>query len=221
MMWLGYDLTKLICWLFIKLGFGLEVSGQAHVPTRGPFIVASNHVSFLDPPLIGVACPRRLRFMARADLYRQPLLAAFLRGVKAISIKRGEADLMAIRAGLARLRAGEAIAIFPEGERQLSGTLGVAKRGVGFLAEAAQVPILPVFVSGTFEALPPHATGLSRAKIRVAFGEAIAYTDASVSSTAGPEAGARGSRARQERLADAVTQQWRRLATQRAAQPCP
>ena len=204
MKWLAYDLVKFLCWAFFRIGFGLEVRGRSHVPKRGPFILASNHVSFLDPPLVGVACPRRLRFMARADLYRQPLLAAFLRGVKAISIKRGEADLMAIRAGLSRLRAGEAIAIFPEGGRQLSGALGVAKRGVGFLAEAAQVPVIPAYVSGTFEALPPHATGFSRAKIRVAFGEAITYTDTSLSS-----------RTRQEWIADAVTQQWRRLAAQR------
>ena len=159
MTWLGYDLTKFSCWLFFKLGFGLEVTGQAGVPKRGPFIVASNHVSFLDPPLIGVACPRRLRFMARADLYHQPLLAAFLRGVRTISIKRGEADLTAIRAGLACLRAGEPVAIFPEGGRQLSGALGSAKRGVGFLAEAAGVPVIPAYVSGTFQALPPRPAG--------------------------------------------------------------
>ena len=207
--------TKFSCWLFFKLGFGLEVTGQAGVPKRGPFIVASNHVSFLDPPLIGVACPRRLRFMARADLYHQPLLAAFLRGVRTISIKRGEADLTAIRAGLACLRAGEPVAIFPEGGRQLSGALGSAKRGVGFLAEAAGVPVIPAYVSGTFQALPPHAHGLCRAKIRVAFGEPIAYTSVPVSTTAGPDAGVRGSRARQESLADAVTRQWKHLAAYR------
>jgi len=201
MTWWFYDLSKFLLWLFYRLGFGLEVVGCEHVPRRGAFIVASNHVSYLDPPLVGVACPRRLRFMARADLYDHGLLGAFLRGVRVIPLKRGAGDVAAVRAALDALRRGAGVAIFPEGGRQFSGELGVAKRGVGFLADAARAPVIPVLVRGTFQALPPGARRLGRAKIRVAFGEAITYTD-----TPAPR--------RHEEVAEAVSQAWRRLAQQ-------
>ena len=213
MRWLGYDVTKLLCWLFFTCRFGLRVVGRERVPARGPFILASNHISYLDPPLVGVACPRRLRFMARADLYGSRRLAAFLNGVRVISLKRDEPDLRAVREALACLRRGEPVAIFPEGGRQLSGTLGEARRGVGLLALAAQVPIIPVFVQGTFQALPPGATELQSAKIRVAFGEPIPYTDEPPSLQERRRAGAAG-KERQEALAGAVTRQWRRLREQ-------
>ena len=201
-----YDVTKLILWLVFRLRFGLEVTGQEHVPKTGAFVVASNHVSFLDPPVVGVACPRRLRFMARSDLFQPFFLGVFLRGVRVMTLKRGEADIGAVREACARLKAGEAVAIFPEGTRQLSGKLGRAKRGVGLLAEMAKVPILPTLVQGTFQALPPEARALRRAKIRVAFGPLISYTDAPI------EGGA--SRSRHEQLAEALTHQWHRLEAQ-------
>lgn len=200
-----YDCSKLTLWVFFRLGHGLEVHGLQHVPKQGGFVVASNHTSYLDPPVLGAACPRRLAFMARESLFGHPLLGTFMRGVHVIPLRRGEADVGAIREAVARLHAGLAVAIFPEGTRQLSGALGVARRGVGLLAVSAKVPIVPALVTGTFEALPPDATSLRRAKIRVAFGPPIPYTTASVSSPS-----------HHQQLADAVTQAWQRLAEELA-----
>ncbi|MBI4342420.1 MAG: 1-acyl-sn-glycerol-3-phosphate acyltransferase [Candidatus Omnitrophica bacterium] len=213
-----YDISKLICWLFFRLGFGLEVRGQEHVPQHGAFIVAANHASFLDPPLIGAACPRRVRFMARADLYTRAWLAAYMRSVRCISVRRGEADLGAIRQVLQALRQGEPVAIFPEGGRQRDGQLGRAKRGVGLLAGLARMPVVPALIQGTFQAWPPGAARLSPSKIRVAFGPPIPYTDSPTSlSQSGQMAGRtseRPSRDHHEQLADAVTREWQRLARQ-------
>ena len=236
---LCYAFSKFVLWGLFRGRFGLEVRGQEYVPARGPFILASNHISFLDPPLLGVACPRRLRFLARADLFRKPLLGFYLRSVGVIPLKRGETDLTAVRSALVRLDQGEGVAIFPEGNRQLTGRLGVAKRGVGLLAEVAQAPIVPVLVQGTFDALPPDATRLQRAKIRVAFGPPIPYTVGSVPANhsddepppehqgSGPacradhlsaidwrKADGASRRAHHEQLAEAVTQSWRRLEEQ-------
>ena len=205
---MAYALTKLICWLVFRLRHGFSVTGQEHVPRRGPFILATNHVSFLDPPVVGTACPRRVYFMARADLFRQPLLGLFLRSVGVIPLRRGEADVAAMREALAHLRAGKPVAIFPEGTRQLSGRLGAAKRGVGVLADLARVPVVPAYVSGTYEALPPQATRLRPAKIRVAFGRPISYTATSVP----PDRGQR-----RQALAEAVTAAWIALEAQAAA----
>ena len=200
-----YYLVRFLLRVCFRFGFGFDVRGREHVPRRGGFVLASTHTSFLDPPVLAAACPRRLHFMARSDLFRHPLLGAFMRGVHVIPLRRGEGDLEAIRAAVHMLSNGEGVAIFPEGGRQLSGRLGAAKRGVGLLAEAAEVPIVPVFISGTFHALPPSENRLHRAKIRVAFGAVIPYTTASAQ---------RPARTLHEHLADAVTQAWRRLAAQ-------
>jgi len=197
-----YDFSQAVLWLWFRLGFGLHVEGREHVPPHGPFILASNHLSFLDPPLLGAACPRRLGFMARDTLFAHGLLGAYLRSVHVMPVKRGESDIGAVREALRRLRAGETVAIFPEGGRQLSGQIGQAKRGVGLLAEAAQVPVVPVLVQGTFEALPPTTNRLARAKIRVAFGPPILYTSASAASP----------KDRHQQVADAVTRRWHALA---------
>lgn len=212
---LPYAFVKWLSWLILRLGFQLTVVGQAHVPRQGPFIVASNHLSYLDPLVVGVACPRRLHFLARADLFHHPLMWLFLRAMEVIPVHRGEADVGAVRAAIAHLRQGDAVALFPEGGRQFSGTLGVAKRGVGLLAMAARAPIVPALVRGTFEALPPHSRRLHRAKIQVAFGPPVAYTT-DFASTSAPT-----TRERQQVLAQAVTEAWHLLETtlHRAAEP--
>lgn len=217
---LWFGLSKIVLRIFFGLRFGLEVRGQEHVPKRGPFIVACNHISFLDPPVIGTSCPRRLRFMARADLFGHPWLGTYLRAVGVMPVKRDEADLAAMRRALAFLERGEGVAIFPEGTRQVSGRLGAAKRGVGLLAEAARAPIVPALIQGSRDALPPDATKLGKAKIRVAFGPLIPYTiDAvpAIPDDAPPSTGLMRGRARHEQLAEAVTLAWRRLEHEQSA----
>ena len=201
-----YGLSQLVCRLFFRLKFGLEIRGREHIPRRGAFILASNHLSYLDPPLIGSSCPRRVVFMARANLFGRPLLGAYLRGVGVIPLQREGGDLPALRLALEALRQGRPLAIFPEGGRQFSGRLGAAKRGVGLLAIEGEAPIVPVLVRGTFQALPPNTRRLQPAKIQVAFGPPIPYTETSF-----PGAGRTDRREQERRLAEAVTQAWHRL----------
>lgn len=212
-----YYIVRFLLRVCFRAGFGFEVRGRWHLPASGGYLLAANHVSYLDPPVIGAACPRPVGFMARASLFQHPLLAAFMRGVHVIPLQRGEGDLEAIREAVDRLRRGEVVAIFPEGGRQLSGQLGTARRGVGVIAANARVPVIPVLIRGTFQALPPHATRLRLAKIRVAFGPAIPYTgtlppsssDISLELLNRREALAR--RHRHQELADEVTRSWQAL----------
>ena len=201
-----YYVVRFLLQAIFRLGFGMDVRGRSHIPRRGGFLLASNHLSYLDPPLLGAACPRRLSFMAQAKLFEEPWLGAFMRGVHVIPLHRGEGDVTAIREAVRRLRRGEAVAIFPEGGRQFSGKLGTAKRGVGLLAELARVPTIPVLVNGTFEALPPGSRRLRRAKIRVAFAEQIPYTTPPVPTLT--------TRERHDQLAARVTQEWHHLVGQ-------
>ncbi len=218
----SYDFSKLTLWLFFRIGFGLRVRGQHGVPKTGPCIIACNHISFLDPPLLGAVCPRRLSFLARSDLFEHRILGAYLRSVHVIPLQRGESDIGAVRKALDRLRRGEAVAIFPEGGRQRSGQMGMAKRGVAVLARLARVPVVPAFIRGTYEALPPDARGLRKAEIRVAFGTPIPYTSIPDSPTDqlhdGQTADRSGqrltSRDSQDQLTTALMAEWRRLEQQ-------
>lgn len=204
---LCYAVVKLLCWVILRLAFGLEVRGRQHVPSHGAFLLASNHLSYLDPLVVGVACPRRVVFLAREDLFDPPALGLFLRAMGVIPLRRGEGDVAAIREAIACLGQGQPVALFPEGARQETGRLGQAKRGVGLIALKAQVPLIPIVVQGTFAALPPDSRRLRRAKIRVAFGPRIPYTE--------PPLTAGGPREHAQRVADAVTAAWHRLAEPR------
>jgi 1-acyl-sn-glycerol-3-phosphate acyltransferase len=211
---LAYAVSKFVLWLAFRARYGLRVRGQAHVPRTGAFIVAVNHLSYLDPPAIGAACPRRVRFMARDTLFDHPLLGAFMRAVGVIPLQREGGDLAGLREAIRHLGRGECLAMFPEGARQPSGEIGQAKRGIGLLAEQARVPIVPAVVQGTFQALPPGVSRLQPGKIAVAFGPPIPYTTAS---TAPSSAGTAASRDRHEALAAAVTAAWRDLAASLSA----
>ncbi|MBI2173699.1 MAG: 1-acyl-sn-glycerol-3-phosphate acyltransferase [Candidatus Omnitrophica bacterium] len=202
-----YTITKLSLYVFFRLGFGLRVTGLEHIPKRGAFLMAGNHISYLDPPLVGACCPRYMSFMARSTLYDHFWMKAFLRAMGAIPLKRGEGDLHAIRSAIAKLKLGEPVAIFPEGHRQGTGAIGEAKRGIGLLALSAQIPIIPVYVEGTYEALPPTSTKLRFSKIRVAFGPAISYTNVPVD----VKDGHRLDKYSQQVLADQVTAAWRQM----------
>lgn len=204
-----YRVVQCGTWLLLRLGFGLEVRGHTHVPSSGPFIVASNHLSYLDPVVVGVASPRPLSFMARASLYRHPLMRWFLNNMGVIPILREAGDLAAVREAVRRLQQGEPIAIFPEGQRQYADELGQVKRGVGLIAAMARVPIVPVVIRGTFDALPRGSRWPRRAKIRVAFGPRIPYTDDRFA--AGQPSTRTGRTAHQEALAEAIMQSWRQL----------
>jgi 1-acyl-sn-glycerol-3-phosphate acyltransferase len=221
MSWLVYAFSQVILRLIFTVRFGLTVTGHEHIPKTGPVILASNHLSFLDPPLLGCICRRPIRFMARSDLFKPGFLGWYLRTVRVMPLNRGEADFGAVRQAIQVLKAGEMVTIFPEGGRSLTGKLGEAKRGVGLLAEATKAPIVPVVIQGTYQALPPGVTKLQKAKIRVAFGPPIPYTSHSAtsleeSSRAGQE-GKVPSRTRHEQIAEAVTRQWRWLDSQLSA----
>lgn len=182
----------------LSAGFGLRIEGAQYVPRQGGVVFAANHISFIDPIVINVVCPRRVVFLARQALFSVPWLGLVMQGMGTIAVDRRETEI-GIRRAIWLLRAGGAVVIFPEGGRQLSGQLGRAKPGVGFLAGSARVPIVPVLLSGTRAALPPGARRLHRAKIDVAFGPEIRYPNSRLS----PEIC--------ERLAQQVTAGWQQL----------
>lgn len=168
-----YSILRLFSLLILKVLFRLKVRGREYIPKRGAFILASNHVSYLDPVAVGVACPRKLNFMAKDDLFINPWSSRFFSDLGVFAVKRDSADLSALKDAMRRLNNGEALVIFPEGSRSVNGKFFQPQAGIGFLAAKLNVPVIPAFVKGTERALPKGAKFLKPAKISVCFGKEI------------------------------------------------
>jgi len=147
---------------------GWKISGADRVPRTGGLILASNHISFWDPPLIACAFPRELHFLAKEELFSSPpLLGVLIRRVNAIPIRRGVADLSGLNRALEALKNGGCLLLFPEGSRMKDGELHPARPGVGLLAHGADVPVLPCFISGSNR---PGKWWRRAARVRITFG---------------------------------------------------
>ncbi|MGB6518535.1 MAG: lysophospholipid acyltransferase family protein [Candidatus Cybelea sp.] len=147
-----YDFAKFFVRSMARVLWRARVFGSENVPPTGALIVACNHLSYLDPPLLGSLCPRRIRYMAKKELFAVPVLGSVIRALGAYDVDRRGSATRAIKRSLQVLESGGAIGIFPEGTRNPGGTV-VAQTGVALLASLAQVPVVPACVRGTDRAL--------------------------------------------------------------------
>ena len=143
-----YTLLKPILWLLFKIGLRLNVEGTENIPTDGPVVIASIHLSLLDPPVIGVAATRKVHFMAKQELF-VPILGDIYKALGAFPVRRGGADRAAIKHGIDILKDNKVLAIFPEGTRSKTGKLGKAEPGALMMASKAMATIVPCCVIGT------------------------------------------------------------------------
>jgi 1-acyl-sn-glycerol-3-phosphate acyltransferase len=127
----------------------LRVYGEERVPLEGGLVLAVNHMSFLDPPAVGHAMPRRIYYMAKAELHAIPGMAQLIRFFGTFAVKRGASDRDAVRMMREVVRRGEALGVFVEGTRQKTGEPGVAMPGAAMVALQEQVPVLPVAIRGS------------------------------------------------------------------------
>lgn len=155
-----------------------EVVGRKNVPKRGPVILASNHLSFIDSPTITLLAPRKVSFLAKQEYFtgtgfRGAVSRAFFSGIGAIGVERGAgaAAQQALDLGLARIEAGEAFAIYPEGTRSLDGRLYRGRTGVAWLALTSGAPVVPVALTGTEHVQPVGSRVPRLARVRIEFGE--------------------------------------------------
>lgn len=150
------SLTYWLGWSFYRVLFsvycGWNVYNPERVPNRGPVILASNHASHLDPPLIGSGVQRPLNYLARESLFNMPVGGYLLRQVNAVPVDRDGAGAAGLKAIINRLRKGGAIVLFPEGTRTTDGTIQPARSGVGMVAIKSQATVVPTRVFGTLQA---------------------------------------------------------------------
>jgi 1-acyl-sn-glycerol-3-phosphate acyltransferase len=157
-----YALCRTLILILLHVLWRFRVRGVEHIPLKGGVIVAANHVSVFDPPALGCALPRQLTYMAKSELFRNPLFGRLILALGAYPIERGRGDVGAIKRSVALLREGRALAMFPEGTRNFEGKRG-AQAGAALLAGLAGVPIVPAYIGGT--------DGAARlARITVTFG---------------------------------------------------
>ncbi len=138
----------------------------------GGVVIASNHQSYLDPVLLGAGTSRPLSFMARDTLFRNPLFGPLIRGVHAFPVRRDGVGKEGLKEAVRRLKAGEAVVVFPEGTRSKDGQVGPIREGAGLLARLASVPVVPAAVD-TFRAWPRKRAYPLPAPLKVAYGKAI------------------------------------------------
>jgi 1-acyl-sn-glycerol-3-phosphate acyltransferase len=144
-----YYVSKFLVYIFFKLFVGFNVEGAENVPQKGGFILAPNHVSYMDPPVVGTACPRRVYFMAKVELFKVPILSQWMKGVGTIPLKHGAGDRGSFKKAVELLKNGECVCIFPEGMRVPPGKVKEAEPGIAFLAKIADVPVVPAAILGT------------------------------------------------------------------------
>lgn len=147
--------------------------GVENVPRQGPFILASNHQSFLDPIFCGLALKRRLHFVARDSLFANRLFATLIYSLNAIPVKRGQADITSIRKIIATLNKQTGVCLFPEATRTSDGRIADFKPGFGLLCRKANASIVPVLIDGAFECWPRHKKFFSAGPVIVCYGKAI------------------------------------------------
>lgn len=151
---LVYWASRGLAWCLAKTVWATQVSGSEHVPSSGGYILASNHLSMIDPLVVGAFVPRRVRFMAKSELWRTPVLRSWLDLVGAFPVRRGESDMGAIKTAIRLLEAGEVVGIFPQGTRRQQDAPIEPERGVALIAMRSGAPIVPAAIWGSDRPAP-------------------------------------------------------------------
>jgi len=168
-----YDFFRVVCRLLGVVVFQIRVFGREHVPSRGGVLVVSNHQSHLDPILVGLACDRRLNYVARDTLFGFSPFRWLINSFDAIPIDREGIGLGGLKESLKRLKDGEMLLIFPEGTRTRDGEVGRLKPGFLALARRAKAPLLPVGLDGAYESLPRRSPFPRPTVIQIRFAEPL------------------------------------------------
>jgi 1-acyl-sn-glycerol-3-phosphate acyltransferase len=177
-------------WLFagsaFRTLFGMRIIGEEHLITDGPVLIASNHQSFLDPPLVGNLYKTEMVFLARKTLFVGYFKWLYPR-LNAIPVDQDRPDMTSLKTIIRKLKEGHRVLVFPEGARTLDGHIGEAAPGIGLIAVKSGAVIQPVRISGAREALPRGSSRVRFARITVSVGPAIRLTPEEIKSASGKE----------------------------------
>ncbi|MGQ4664395.1 lysophospholipid acyltransferase family protein [Metabacillus halosaccharovorans] len=146
-----YPFARSVVAGLLRPTFRIKVEGLEHFPKEGGVLLCTNHISNFDPPVVGVTAPRKVLFMAKAELFNVPVLKQLLSNFGTFPVKRGGGDREAIRAGLKVLKEGHVLGLFPEGTRSKDGKLGKGQAGAGFFALRSTAAVVPCAIIGPYK----------------------------------------------------------------------
>lgn len=164
---------KCIDWCY----FSTRFIGVENLPKNGSFIIASNHISNIDPFILGISTQRKFSYVAKDSLFKNKFLAFFFRQVGAVPIKRDGGDFHALREVLKRIKKGGSVILFPEGTRGTGDRSKKIQPGVGLIAQKSDVPVIPAFIKGSDKGLPPGKKWFRRHPITVVLGKPLRFND--------------------------------------------
>ncbi len=181
MRWLAYMISRFLAHLLFSPFVKLHISGAEFTARRGAYVLVANHISHFDPPLITIAARRKLDWMAMLELFKNPLVGAWLRGIDGFPVNRSRVDFSAARTALKRLHLGHVVGIFPEGgirdgERSVLG--GAPMRpGIAAIVQLSGAPLIPCVILGSDRLYARRAwRPLRQTPVWIGFGEPISCT---------------------------------------------
>jgi 1-acyl-sn-glycerol-3-phosphate acyltransferase len=172
-----YRAGHTLCTAVAELAFRLKIYGRENLIEQGPAILASNHASYLDPPLVGVACRKEVFYLARKTLFEKPVLGSLLPRINCIPVDRDRGDVGAVRTLLRLLKEGKRVVVFPEGTRSKDGKLQPARGGLGLIIAKTLAPVVPVRIFGSYDALP-RSGGIHFTQVTMVVGKPLIFTKA-------------------------------------------
>lgn len=159
--------------MFFVLFCNYRVIGQENIPATEGGLILANHLSFFDPVIVGIACKRRINYLARRTLFKNPLFGALISALDAIEIDRDRSGIAGLKETLVRIRRSELVLMFPEGTRSSDGTIKPIQTGFISVARRSKGVLVPVSIYGAFESFPRSKKLPARFPICVVIGKPI------------------------------------------------
>ncbi|AQQ70137.1 1-acyl-sn-glycerol-3-phosphate acyltransferase [Limihaloglobus sulfuriphilus] len=173
-----YCIIRKLMKLLAVMYFRTDFNGSENVPSEGAYLLLCNHQSYMDPVFCAAAVKnRKLCFLARESLFRNRFFGALIRSLNAIPVRRGEADIAAMKRVIARLKDGKIVCMYPEGTRTVTGKISPIKPGFTLLCRRGGAGVVPMVIEGMFDAWPKGQKYPKRGKVHVKIGEPISYED--------------------------------------------
>ncbi|MFA6848934.1 MAG: lysophospholipid acyltransferase family protein [Selenomonadaceae bacterium] len=169
---MGYRFLQFVLRVFFKLFFRAEIIGRENVPTDGGIILAANHTSNFDPPLLAAFLRRPVSYMAKQELFDVPIFGRAITGCHAFPVKRGAADRGAIKTAIKVVKMGNCLGLFPEGTRSKDGAIHKPEAGIALIAAMTTAPVVPAALIGTDKIFQK---GSYFPKLRVVYGKPIIF----------------------------------------------
>jgi 1-acyl-sn-glycerol-3-phosphate acyltransferase len=163
-----YPFARSVVAGILKPTYRIRVEGLENFPKEGGVFICTNHISNFDPPVVGITAPRKVLFMAKAELFKVPILKDLLHNFGTFPVNRGGSDREALRTGLKILKEGNVLGFFPEGTRSKDGELGKGLPGAGFFALRSSAAVVPCAIIGPYQPFKP---------LRVVYGKPISMDE--------------------------------------------